>query len=283
VLSPDFEDPPLLIGFNVSGYGIGFGNGILGHSSFTFVYIREGEVVDGGWYNFFSYLMLSGSIILGFGSKNYLWFGDYDDVVLFSGGVQFSFLGSMSLRFVNADFPLLSGLSFLIWGSGLGAGNLEYLVLCLVNPLRNVLEVGRWDNSSIWFLLFGLDNVIIEEDKLWLEDTYVPALIIEAQFGFLFSDKGFALGICYYVCFYGNGCVYGIGNYGSHACTTVLNSETREVECLWSVGVKSLFSFVSINYDSKEISGLGLGYIGYSGVLFGLKMEPSWRELKQIL
>jgi len=117
------------------------------------------------------------------------------------------------LIFVNADFPLLSRLCFLIQGFDLGSRNLEYLVLCLVNPLCNVLEVGRCANNSIWFLLLGLDNVIIEEDKPWLEDTYVLALIVEAHFGFLFYDKGYALGTCYYVCFYGNECFYGIGNY----------------------------------------------------------------------
>jgi len=30
---------------------------------------------------FFSYMMLAGSIILGFGSKNYLWFRYYDDAI----------------------------------------------------------------------------------------------------------------------------------------------------------------------------------------------------------
>jgi len=33
-------------------------------------------------------------------------------------------------------------------------------------------------------------------------------------------------------------------------------------------------------YLGQEVFGLGLGYIGYSGVLFGFKMEPSCIELK---
>ena len=63
-----------------------------------------------------------------------------------------------------------------------------------------------------------------------------------------------AIGIlCSVVLFYGNGCFYGHGIYGSHTCTIVLNL-------------------------GQEVFGLGLGYIGYSGVLFGFKMEPSCRE-----
>jgi hypothetical protein len=64
-----------------------------------------------------------------------------------------------------------------------------------------------------------------------------------------------ALGIlCSVVLFYGNGCFYGHDIYGSHTCTIVLN-------------------------PGQEVCVLGLGYIGYSVVLFGFKMEPSCREL----
>ena len=68
-----------------------------------------------------------------------------------------------------------------------------------------------------------------------------------------------ALGIlCSLVLFYGNGFCYGHGIYGSHTCTIVLN-------------------------PGQEACGLGLGYIGYSGVLFGFKMEPFCREIKYII
>jgi hypothetical protein len=118
-----------------------------------------------------------------------------------------------------------------------------------------------------------VDSVSIEKDNLWFEDTYVSAWITEAHSGLSFIERGFAWGNCY------NDCFYGI----EYTCTAVVSSRNREVEWLWSAGVESFSAPISNNSNSRDISGLWLGYIGYSGVLFGLNMDPSWREIKQIL
>jgi hypothetical protein len=106
----------LLDGLSVSRYDIDSEIDILGQFSHFPDYIREREVAGGGWFNFFSYLLLSGSVLLGSGSTNYLKLEEYDDVGLLSGEFHFSVSVSVSLRFIIADLPILSGPPFLLWG-----------------------------------------------------------------------------------------------------------------------------------------------------------------------
>jgi hypothetical protein len=66
---------------------------------------------------------------------------------------------------------------------------------------------------------------------------------------------------------------------GGITCTYVLNLGHREVV----VGYNCSLAIVLTNFVSKGNSGLELDLTGYRGTLFGLKMDPSWREIKQIL
>jgi hypothetical protein len=171
----------------------------------------------------------------------------------------------VSLSIIIVDLPILLGPFFLHWGSCLGIGPLDFLVLCFAKPPRIVLRARRWGNISFWYLLFGVDSVSIEKYNMLFEDTYVSIWIIEAHSSLSFIDRGFALGNCYYDCFYGI----------EYTCTDVVSSRNMEVECLWSVGVKSLSAHISNNSYNKELSGGWPGYIGYSGLLFGINMDPS--------
>jgi hypothetical protein len=126
----------------------------------------------------------------------------------------------MSLCLIIVDLSIPLSHSFLIRGLGLGIGLLDFLVLYLVKHICNVVEVGRWDNSSFWCLFFSVGSVSTKEDKLCYEDIYVTSWTLEVQLRLSFIDKGFAFGKGWYDCFFGIG----------YTCIVVVNYRNKEVE-----------------------------------------------------